>query len=418
MRWLDRPHDWSDAANIVISQDFLPQIGGAHTWLYESYKRWSSPVQVLTKRYSEVAQIADSERDFDRQDHDSLEILRQIPPPGELSLIRRACLKSYIRQLRCVQRLAGAKPVILHCLRAFPEGFAGALYKLLHPHSAMLVVYAHGEEVLIAKTSRQLEWMAKRAYSTADLIIVNSESTRNLVTQLCPNARVVCVHPGVNASNFLIPPADVANYRESWGWPPDTVVLSTLARMEPRKNHGMGIRVLQKLRSEGLPLAFVCAGEGEERARLTKMVTDLGLQEWSRFPGAIPEREKGFLLAASDIFAMPSIQVGEMIEGFGMVFLEASAAGVPVVCGNTGGQPEAVLDMETGIVVNGEDLDEVAAAVRNLTVNADLRSTMGARGRQWAAEHSWDQVVERTRRAIQEALNGLHRGVAMSDPGR
>jgi phosphatidyl-myo-inositol dimannoside synthase len=406
MRRFDRPHDWQEAANIVISQDFLPKIGGAHSWLYEAYKRWGSPVRVLTSRYSKLAEIAASERNFDTGRHDSIEIFRTITPSADLSLVSPACLKSYVRQLRSVHHLAERHHVILHCLRAFPDGFAGALYKLLRPRSAMLVVYAHGEEVLIAKTSRQLAFMAKCAYQVADLVIANSQSTRRLVSQLSPNSKTVCVHPGVDPLSYRVSPEEAARYRASWGWPSGTVVFSTIARMEPRKNHRMGIEVLRKLRCEGLPLAFVCAGEGEERARLKEIAQETGLQDWIRFPGAVPEREKRLLFAASDIYTMPSIQVGHMIEGFGIVFLEAAAAGVPSVCGNSGGQPEAVLNMETGIVVDGNDLDAIASAVRNLATDPALRRRMGDRARVWAAEHAWEHVVERTRKAIQDALKG------------
>jgi phosphatidylinositol alpha-1,6-mannosyltransferase len=98
-----------------------------------------------------------------------------------------------------------------------------------------------------------------------------------------------------------------------------------------------------------------------------------------------------------------------MIEGFGMVFLEAAAAGVPTVCGNTGGQPEAVLDMETGIVVDGRDPVGVASAVRQLATDPELRRRLGEHGRRWAAAHAWEHVVERTRQAIQDTLNGTMR---------
>ncbi|MDB6092098.1 MAG: GDP-mannose-dependent alpha-(1-6)-phosphatidylinositol monomannoside mannosyltransferase PimB, partial [Gammaproteobacteria bacterium] len=139
MRRFNRPLDWQEAANIVISQDFLPKIGGAHSWLYETYKRWGSPVRVLTNRYSQLAEIAESERTFDREKHDSIEIFRTIMPSADLSLVSPACLKSYVLQLRSVHHLAERHRVILHCLRAFPDGFAGALYKQLRPRSATLV---------------------------------------------------------------------------------------------------------------------------------------------------------------------------------------------------------------------------------------------------------------------------------------
>jgi phosphatidylinositol alpha-1,6-mannosyltransferase len=405
MSQFDYSHDWHDATNIVISQDFLPKIGGAHTWLYESYRRWESPVRLLTQTYSKDSRIAQAERQFDRAQHGSVEVLREITPPRVLGLLDLSCWKSYAGQLRSIRRLAGGKPVVVHCLRAFPDGFAGALYKLSHRRSTVLVLYAHGEEVLIAQTSGQLGLMAKCAYAAADLIIANSESTRRLVNQLHPNDRTVCVHPGVDPVSFQVPGEQAARYRASWGWPSGTVVLSTMARMEPRKNHRMGIEVLQKLRSEGVPLAFVCAGEGEERLRLEQMAKAAALQEWIRFPGAVGERQKRLLFAASDIYAMPSIQVGEMIEGFGIVFLEAAAAGVPAVCGNTGGQPEAVLDRKTGIVVDGRDLSAVASAVGDLATHPELRRYMGEQGRLWAAQHAWEHVVDRTREAIDAALN-------------
>jgi phosphatidylinositol alpha-1,6-mannosyltransferase len=406
MRRVDHSRDRPTATDIVISQDFLPQIGGAHAWLYETYSRWKSAVVVLTKSYSRDAGLAAEEREFDRASHGSLRIVRQILPPGDLSLLRPRCLLSYIRQLWSIRRLARPGGVTLHCLRAFPDGFGGALYKLLRPRSARLVVYCHGEEVLIANTSRQLRMMARYSYATADLIIANSESTRRLVNQLCPNGKTICVHPGVDPLSFQVDARAAAQYRASWGWPAGTIVLATVARMEPRKNHRMAIEVLQKLRSEGVPLAFVCAGEGEERIHLEGLAEKLDLLDWIRFPGAISEHDKRLLFGACDVFVMPSIQVGEMIEGFGMVFLEAAAAGVPVVCGNTGGQAEAVLDSQTGIVVDGRDLDDVASAVRNLATNPELRRHMGERGRLWAAEHAWKHVVERTRLAIQDVLSG------------
>ena len=404
MRRVGLSHDQHAATDIVISQDFPPQIGGAHAWLYETYSRWKSAVVVLTKNYSRDARLGADEREFDRASHGSLRIVRQILPPGDLSLLSPRCLLSYIRQLRSIWRLARPGRVTLHCLRAFPDGFGGALYKLLQPRSATLVVYCHGEEVLIANTSRQLRLMARYSYATADLIIANSESTRSLVEKLCPNNKTICVHPGVDPAGFRVCAQAAARYRASWGWPAGTIVLATVARMEPRKNHRMGIEVLHKLRAEGVPLAFVCAGEGEERLRLQELAEKMDLRDWIRFPGAISEPEKRLLFAACDVFIMPSIQVGEMIEGFGMVFLEAAAAGVPVVCGNTGGQPEAVLDMQTGMVVDGRDVNDVASAVRNLATNPELRRRMGERGRLWAAEHAWKHVVERTRQAIQDVL--------------
>jgi phosphatidylinositol alpha-1,6-mannosyltransferase len=110
----------------------------------------------------------------------------------------------------------------------------------------------------------------------------------------------------------------------------------------------------------------------------------------------VSEDEKALILAAADIHVMPSVQVGPMIEGFGIVFLEAAAAGIPSIAGNTGGQPEAVLQGETGFVIDGTDLEQIKSAIRCLARDKELRLRMGRAGRCWAKKNDWDRIVERT----------------------
>ncbi|MGI0014113.1 MAG: glycosyltransferase family 4 protein, partial [Nitrososphaera sp.] len=155
---------------------------------------------------------------------------------------------------------------------------------------------------------------------------------------------------------------------------------------------------------EGLPVRYVCGGDGQERRRLTALVNDLDLQDWVRLPGAVSDQEKKLIYGASHIYAMPSIQVGEMIEGFGIAFLEAAAAGIPSICGDSGGQSEAVIHGKTGFVVDAASLSGVYQAIKNLVQDAELRAVMGREGKRWAAEHDWTKVVERTRAAIDGAL--------------
>jgi phosphatidylinositol alpha-1,6-mannosyltransferase len=110
---------------------------------------------------------------------------------------------------------------------------------------------------------------------------------------------------------------------------------------------------------------------------------------WVRFTGFLEHGNVAVTYRSMDIFAMPSIQVGAMIEGFGMVFLEAGAAELPSICGSGGGQREAVLDGRTGIVVDGSQLEDVKQALKRLASNASLRRTMGQAGLKYAQEHDW-----------------------------
>jgi phosphatidylinositol alpha-1,6-mannosyltransferase len=387
--------------HIAVSYDFLPKIGGAHSWLYEVYRRWPSEVRVLTARPSEQHEEAERQRAFDQQPHGSIRIFREAVQ-RDINLADPGALFAFFRQARCIARLRKGPTTCLHVLRAFPEGLAAWIYCTFLDRRARLITYAHGEEILIAKTSAQLTLIARLVYARSDIVIVNSESTRRMVLSVCPRAKIVCINPGVDVQAYRRTVEQIETYRSRWGWPADTVVVATVARMEARKNHGAVIEAVAKLRAEGLPLAYVCGGDGDVRAGLIELAQRLGVQQWVKFPGAISEEDKRMTFAACDIHAMPSIQIGEMIEGYGIVFLEAAAAGVPSLCGDSGGQPEAVVHGKTGLVVDGTRLESVIDAMRSLAADATLRKRMGMAAREWVAERDWERVQQRTLREVEK----------------
>ena len=174
--------------------------------------------------------------------------------------------------------------------------------------------------------------------------------------------------------------------------------------MEPRKNHMAVIEAVHDLRNEGLPLVYVIGGMGEEEKRLRELVKKQGLEEWVKFLGYVSEEEKIETFCASDIHIMPSIKVGPMIEGFGIVFMEASAAGIPSIAGNVGGQAEAVIHNQTGLVVDGTDIKAIKEAIKALAINPSRRLEMGERARNWAKQHGWHKIARATYKKINEVL--------------
>jgi phosphatidylinositol alpha-1,6-mannosyltransferase len=386
--------------DLVISFDWGPKIGGAHLWLYEVYKRWPTAVSVLTTASAPEPKQARREEAFDRLPHGSLETYRRANPIPVIGLANPSCWLQFLRNARIAGRIAGAGVATIHCLRAFPEGYIGLLAKRASPLERQLVTYAHGEEVLVARSSRLLNWMARRVYAASDLVIANSESTRNLVVELCPTARIRVIHPGVDVEAFGVPESERQAFRGRLPWANGTVVFSTVARMERRKNQGAVIVAAAELTREGVPVGYICAGEGQEREALEALARERGVVDRVWFPGAVSDEEKRLIYAASDVHVMPSVRVGEMIEGFGIVFLEAAAAGVPSVSGNSGGQAEAVIDNRTGLVVDGGDPAQLVAALRTLATAVEMRREMGRQARAWAAEHDWRAVRDRTLAAL------------------
>jgi phosphatidylinositol alpha-1,6-mannosyltransferase len=395
--------------DLVLTYDCPPMLGGAHTWLYEVYRRWPTSVRLLTVEYSTDAAASAAERRFDELDHGALTISRRARRIGEISVLNTGFIATMRQHLGEIGRLANSKDVTLHSLRAFPEGFTSLLYKATRGRRVRLITYAHGEEILVAKQSKQLSAMARNAYRYSHLVIANSENTRAMVLDWVPTANVVCIHPGVDCGSFVKQPTAITDFRDRLGWTQDTLILATVARMEPRKNQAMVIKAVAALSREGYRIGYVCAGDGEERQALIDLAQDLGVTDLVRFPGVLTDEEKRLLFASCDVHVMPSIQCGAMIEGFGIVFIEAAAAGKPSSAGNIGGQPEAVRNGETGFVVDGTDLDQLCDAVRKLAVPA-VRQRMEQACRTWAAAHDWNSVAARTHAEVGRAAGTPERG--------
>ncbi len=386
--------------DVLVSFDFPPMIGGAHTWLYELYSRWPTEVRVLTSEYSFDLEEASREKKFDQSAPDRLKISRRVRTPPLADALSTGYLARLWSQIKLVRELAALEKfsrkqrATIHVLRAIPEGVPAWLYCAARPRSTRLVTYVHGEDVLIAQASRQLSALARRIYEASHLIIANSRNTQKLLVDAFPRVSSVCIHPGVDINEYQVGSNRGIDYRSMFSWPKETVIVFTLARMERRKNHAMLIRALAQLRNERVPVALICGGDGPERGELEKLVDMLGVVKWVKFLGAIPEDEKPMIFASSDIFAMPSISVGEMIEGFGIVLLEAAASGLPTICGSTGGQPEAIRDGRTGFCVDGNSIVAVMTALKTLANDEKLRHKFGAEGRLYAEEHDWKRLAK------------------------
>jgi phosphatidylinositol alpha-1,6-mannosyltransferase len=148
-------------------------------------------------------------------------------------------------------------------------------------------------------------------------------------------------------------------------------------------------------------------GDGEERARLEQMVDRFGLRDRVSFAGGVPADALPEYYAAGDIFVHPNRVDGLDVEGFGIVFLEAAAAGLPTIGGATGGVPEAIGEGETGLLVSGTDKTELVAALETLAAAEVLRRRMGAAGRaRVLREFTWDRAARDVTEIQRRVLEG------------
>ncbi|WP_305039661.1 glycosyltransferase family 4 protein [Frankia sp. CiP3] len=170
----------------------------------------------------------------------------------------------------------------------------------------------------------------------------------------------------------------------------DRPVVVCVSRLVRRKGQDMLIKALPAWRRRVPGAALLLVGGGAHRAALARLARDAEVDKHVVMTGPVPWAELPAHYAAGDVFAMPcrTRLAGLEVEGLGIVYLEASATGLPVVAGRSGGAPDAVLDRRTGIVVDGGDLARVTDAVGGLLADPERARAMGAAGRAWA-EVSW-----------------------------
>ncbi|MEU1467634.1 glycosyltransferase family 4 protein [Streptomyces sp. NPDC005761] len=263
-----------------------------------------------------------------------------------------------------------------------------------------LVATTHGHEAGWAQlpASRQL---LRRIGEGTDTITYLGEYTRSrIAAALTPAAagRMVQLPPGVDEKTFH-PDSGGDRVRARLGLT-DRPVVVCVSRLVPRKGQDTLILAMPAILAEVPDAVLLIVGGGPYAGRLKKLAAQTGVQDSVRFTGPVPWEELPAHYGAGDVFAMPcrTRRGGLDVEGLGIVYLEASATGLPVVAGDSGGAPDAVLDGETGWVVRGGSAEETAERIVLLLGDAELRQRMGERGRAWVEEKwRWDLLAERLR---------------------
>jgi phosphatidylinositol alpha-1,6-mannosyltransferase len=361
--------------HLLVTNDFPPKVGGIQSYLWELWRRLPPErVTVLTTPHPDAAA-------FDAAQPFRVERVRQpvlLPTPF---LARRA---------RELAASVGAALVVLD--PALPLGLIGPHLGL--PYAAVL----HGAEVTVPGRLPVTRPALARVLGNATHLIAGggyaaAEARRAAGGAVPP---ITVVPPGVDAGRFVPLDADArAKARADLGLPPDAQVVLGLSRLVPRKGMDTLIRAAGLLAPGRPDLVLAIAGAGRDLPRLR----ELGVRHGApvRFLGRVDDERLPAAYGCADVFAAPcrSRWAGLEQEGFGIVFLEAAACGVPQVAGDSGGAAEAVADGDTGIVVRRpSDPRAVADAVAALLDDPVRRRTMGEAARRRAVERfSYDDLA-------------------------
>ncbi len=262
------------------------------------------------------------------------------------------------------------------------------------------VASTHGHEVgwALLPGTRQL---LRRIGHDVDVVTHLGEYTRQRLLRAVPAARLAPLASGVDAETFR-PDAGGAQVRRRHGLA-DRPVVVCVSRLVPRKGQDVLLRALPALRRRVPGTALLLVGGGPDEGRLRRLAARLGVEGNVVLTGSVPWEELPAHYAAGDVFAMPcrDRRAGLEVEGLGIVFLEASATGLPVVAGRSGGSPDAVLDGRTGTLVDGTSVAQVARAVGDLLADPVRAAALGAAGRAWVQrEWPWQVQADRLRRLL------------------
>ena len=359
---------------LLVTNDFPPRRGGIQSYLEQFVRRLVDTGQheltVYAPRWRES-------EDYDREA--PFEVVRHpgtlmLPQPG---VDRR--MRGLIRDHEIETVWFGAAaPLALLASRARDAG------------AEHVVASTHGHEVgwsmlPIARSA------LRRIGEETDVISYVSRYTRGrIASAFGPRACLEHLPPGVDTDRFQPDSVARAQLRARYQLG-DRPVVVCVSRLVPRKGQDMLIRALPEIRRRVDGTALVIVGGGPYADHLHRLAQDCGVACDVVFTGGVPTDELAAHYAMADVFAMPcrTRGAGLDVEGLGIVFLEASASGVPVVAGSSGGAPETVRDGETGRVVDGRVHDEIVEVISELLADPELAHRMGLAGRRWI-ERDWN----------------------------
>ncbi|UCM87417.1 glycosyltransferase family 4 protein [Streptomyces marincola] len=376
---------------LIVTNDFPPRPGGIQAFLHNMATRLDPQrVVVYASSWQRSGEKAREMAEFDAaQPFPVVRDRTTVLLPTRRATRRAAAL---LRAHGCTAVWFGA---------AAPLGLMAPALRAAG--AERLVATTHGHEAGWAQLPGA-RTLLRRIGESVDTVTYLGEYTRGRIARaLTPEAagRMAQLPPGVDEKTFH-PGSGGDAVRAALGLT-DRPVVVCVSRLVPRKGQDTLIRALPHVLAAHPETVLLIVGGGPYRADLEKLAAGLGVSEAVRFTGEVPWEELPAHFGAGDVFAMPcrTRRGGLDVEGLGIVYLEASATGLPVVAGDSGGAPDAVLDGETGWVVRGAGEGapaETAERISTLLGDAELRRRMGERGRAWVEERwRWDLLVQRLR---------------------
>ena len=254
----------------------------------------------------------------------------------------------------------------------------------------------HSKEINHPKGSR-LNKKVLEVLNNVDHVVANSNYTKNLAIDLgVDENRIIVINPGVDPVTE-IPKKDLSKAEELFKGKKQRLI--TVSRFDKRKNHEKVIMAVRNLKEVYPDIVYTCIGYGDEEDNLKKLVIELNLQEQVKFLKDIPNDFKNALVARSNVFVMPSIIHKKSVEGFGIAYIEAAQYGIPSIGGKDGGASDAIIHEKTGLICDGNNLDDVYSSIDQI-FKENKYFEYGKAAKENSSNFNWDKIIESYKRIL------------------
>ena len=372
---------------LCVTNDFGPRAGGIETFIIGLIERLPKGSVIV------YTSAQDKSEPYDQQWLDSfgVEVIRDkarilLPTPGVAY-----CVSALIKDRGIKTAFFGA---------AAPLGLLAPV--LRRAGVTKIIALTHGHEVWWSKVW-PFTWAMKSIARNVDHLTYLGEFTRRAISRTINStaqSAMVKIAPGIDTDHFT--PTDSSELKSELGLSDKKVIVS-VGRLVHRKGQDVLIEAMPHLLKEIPDAHLVLIGEGPYRGYLETRVKNLGIDSQVTFIGRITYVDLPRYICLGEVFVMPSRSrlAGLEVEGLGIVYLEASACGLPVIAGNSGGAPDAVVQGVTGLVVNGKDQQAVATSIATLLNDQEKAREMGRKGREWVVEQwRWEIWSEKFRELL------------------
>ena len=357
---------------LIVTRAYPPELGGMQSLMWGLSKELSKNFMIKV-----FADYYEGHKEFDKNINFSIERV------GGFKFLRK------IRKAQLIDEVSKENKI---------NGIIGDHWKSLELLKTNRKKYCliHGKEINHPKGSR-LNNRILKVLNNVEKVIANSQYTKNLAIDIGVNEeKITIINPGIDPvkdldKKSIIKVESLLKIK--------TPRLITVSRFDKRKNHEKVIMAIRNLKQIYPDIIYICIGYGTEEENIKKLVKELGLEAQIMFFKDISENLKNALISKSNIFVMPSIKYKTSVEGFGIAYIEAAQFSVPSLGGKDGGAADAIQHDKTGLICNGNNLDDIYSSLNSMIENEKYLH-LGKNAKELASKFDWSNTIEHYKKIL------------------